>query len=165
MVSLSSTASFLVLHTFLFLRFVTRRAHSFCRHPLLVKLPKSRITVHLHSFVPLFSHLWNQLTHSNQSHSSPRSSRQFLKILNHLPSKMMIFLILLSHPFPTQVSSFSFLRVCSCIHLVHSLHAPCPTPHSYPHPLLVRLRLFYASGLLLAFLTSLSAVPLCSVAS
>ena len=39
-------------------------------NPLLVKLPKSRITAHLHSFIPLFPHLWNKLPHSVQSHSS-----------------------------------------------------------------------------------------------
>ena len=39
-------------------------------NPLMIKLPKSRITVYLHSFIPLFSHLWNQLSHSLQSHSS-----------------------------------------------------------------------------------------------
>ena len=37
---------------------------------LLVKLPKSRIVAHLHSFIPLFSHFWNKLPHSLQSHSS-----------------------------------------------------------------------------------------------
>ena len=39
-------------------------------NPLLVKLPKSRITAHLHSFIPLFSRLWNKLCHSIHSHSS-----------------------------------------------------------------------------------------------
>ena len=40
-------------------------------NPLLVKLPKSPITAHLHSFIPhFFSHLWNKLPHSIQSHSS-----------------------------------------------------------------------------------------------
>uniref|UniRef100_A0A8C4QN49 Integrin beta n=1 Tax=Eptatretus burgeri TaxID=7764 RepID=A0A8C4QN49_EPTBU len=39
-------------------------------NPLLVKLPKSRITAHLHSFIPLFSRLWNKLPQSIQSHSS-----------------------------------------------------------------------------------------------
>ena len=39
-------------------------------NPLLVKLPKSRITAHLHSFIPLFSRLWNKLPHSVQSHFS-----------------------------------------------------------------------------------------------
>ena len=38
--------------------------------PLLVKLPKSRITAHLHSFIPPFPRLWNKLPHSIQSHSS-----------------------------------------------------------------------------------------------
>ena len=37
---------------------------------LLEKLPNSRMTAHLHSFVLLFNHLWNQLPHSLQSHSS-----------------------------------------------------------------------------------------------
>ena len=36
---------------------------------LLVKLPKSRITAHLHSFIPLFSRLWIKLPHSVQYHS------------------------------------------------------------------------------------------------
>ena len=39
-------------------------------NPLLVKLPKSRITAHIHSFIPLFSHFWNKLPHPLQSHSS-----------------------------------------------------------------------------------------------
>jgi len=36
----------------------------------LVKLPKSRMTAHLHPFISLFSHLWDKLPHSVQSHSS-----------------------------------------------------------------------------------------------
>ena len=47
----------------------TGRSRS-ANNPLLVKLPKSRITAHLHSFIPLFSRLWNKLPHSIQSHSS-----------------------------------------------------------------------------------------------
>ena len=39
-------------------------------NPFLVKLPTSRITTHLHSFVPLFCCLWSKLSHSLQSHSS-----------------------------------------------------------------------------------------------
>ena len=35
-------------------------------NPLLVKLRNSRIPAHLHSFVPLFSHLWNKLPHPLQ---------------------------------------------------------------------------------------------------
>ena len=41
-----------------------------CEQPPSVKLPKSRITAHLHAFIPLFSRLWNKLPHSIQSHSS-----------------------------------------------------------------------------------------------
>ena len=52
-------------------------------NPLLVKLPKPRCTAHLHSFVPLFSHLWNQLPQSIQSHSS----HQGFKIIVHHYSK------------------------------------------------------------------------------
>ena len=47
----------------------TGRSRS-ANNPLLVKLPKSRITAHLHSFIPLFSRLWNKLPHSILSHSS-----------------------------------------------------------------------------------------------
>ena len=36
----------------------------------LVNPPKFRITAHLHSFLRLFSHLWKQLPHSLQCHSS-----------------------------------------------------------------------------------------------
>uniref|UniRef100_A0A8C4R2B4 Reverse transcriptase domain-containing protein n=1 Tax=Eptatretus burgeri TaxID=7764 RepID=A0A8C4R2B4_EPTBU len=39
-------------------------------NPLLVRLPRSRTTAHLHRFIPLFSCLWNKLPHSLQSHSS-----------------------------------------------------------------------------------------------
>ena len=39
-------------------------------NPFLVKLPKSRTTAHLNSFVPIFFCLWNQLPDSLQSHSS-----------------------------------------------------------------------------------------------
>ena len=39
-------------------------------NPLLVKLPKSRITAHFHSFVPISSCLWNQFPDTLQSHSS-----------------------------------------------------------------------------------------------
>ena len=39
-------------------------------NPLLLKLPTSWITSHLHSFIPLFFHLWNKLPHTLQSHSS-----------------------------------------------------------------------------------------------
>ena len=46
-----------------------RRSRS-ANNPLLVILPISRITAHLHSFIPLFSSLWNKLPHSVQSHSS-----------------------------------------------------------------------------------------------
>ena len=49
---------------------ISTRCSRSANNPLLVKLPKSRITAHLHSFIPLFSHLWNKLPHSLQSHSS-----------------------------------------------------------------------------------------------
>ena len=39
------------------------------KKPLLVKLPKSRITAHLHAFIP-FSHLLNKRQHSLLSHFS-----------------------------------------------------------------------------------------------
>uniref|UniRef100_UPI00358EF48E uncharacterized protein n=1 Tax=Myxine glutinosa TaxID=7769 RepID=UPI00358EF48E len=47
----------------------TGRTRSAC-NPLMVKLPKSRLSAHLHSFIPLFSRLWNKLPHSLQSHST-----------------------------------------------------------------------------------------------
>ena len=62
-VFLSSTASFLVLHPLLFLCFVPTPYQVSIWHtrstinPLLVKLPKSMITAHSHSFVPVFSNL------------------------------------------------------------------------------------------------------------
>ena len=49
-------------------------------NPLLVKLPKSRITAHLHSFIPLFPHLWYKLPHSIQSHSSLQT---FKTVVHH----------------------------------------------------------------------------------
>ena len=45
-------------------------------NPLLVKLLKSRLTAHLHSFVPLFSRLCNQLPHSLQCNSSCQGFNQ-----------------------------------------------------------------------------------------
>ena len=51
-------------------RLYFRRVLKVRQQPLLVKLPKSRIAANLHSFIPLFSHLWNKLPHSLQSHSS-----------------------------------------------------------------------------------------------
>ena len=76
--SLSSTDSFLVLHTLLFPCFVPAPSpHQVSAglawstiDPILVKLPKSQITINLHSFVALFSCLWNQFPHPLQSHSS-----------------------------------------------------------------------------------------------
>ena len=52
-------------------------------------LPKSRLTAHLHSIAPLFSHLWNQLP---QSPVLPyRASRQLFNTTSgHSPSILMI---------------------------------------------------------------------------
>ena len=52
-------------------------------------LPKSRLTAHLHSITPLFSHLWNQLP---QSLVLPyRASRQLFNTTSgHSPSILMI---------------------------------------------------------------------------
>ena len=73
-VFLSSNVSSPVSHPLLCLRYVPPHFSAGCSrsasNPLLVKLTKSRITAHLHSFIPLFPHLWNKLPHSLQSHSS-----------------------------------------------------------------------------------------------
>ena len=53
-------------------------------NPLLVKLPKSQITAHLHSFIPLFPRLWNKLPHSRQSHSSLQAFK--IAVHHHLLS-------------------------------------------------------------------------------
>ena len=73
--SLSSSFSFLVLHPLpslsaLIPRWVSAGCTWSTRKSLLMKLPKSRTTAHLHSFVALFPHLWNKLQHSLPSHSS-----------------------------------------------------------------------------------------------
>ena len=58
---------------------------------LLAKLPKSRPTAHLHSFVPLFSCLWNQLSQSVQSHSSLLSMEVMFS-----PLSVCLFVVCLS---------------------------------------------------------------------
>ena len=53
--------------------------------PLLIKLPKSRITAHLHSFIPLFSCFGTNL-HTLLSPSLPsRSSKQLFTTISYLP--------------------------------------------------------------------------------
>ena len=89
---------------------------------LLLKLPKSRITAHLHSFVSLpacrinFHMLFNHIFPS-------RSSKQLFTAISHRPQfKIMIFSTLV---IPTQISpnfSFSSLEFPSlCLCVLHSV--------------------------------------------
>ena len=151
-VSHSSTTSCLVLHPLLFPYSVSPQVSAgYTRstiNPLLVKLPKSRITAHLHSFVCLSPHLLNQLPHSLQSHSSLQVFKT--PVHHHLrssPSPNMILSTLITHPtantpipphsthpvFPPQ----SFLLYPSC-----PPHASSSVPHSSPHPLFVQVCLY-----------------------
>ena len=67
----------------------TGRSRS-ANNPLLVKLPKSRITAHLHFFIPLFSHLWIKLPHSVQSHSSLQAFKTVVHQHHRLSSSIQI---------------------------------------------------------------------------
>ena len=83
--------------------------------PLLVKLPKSRITAHLHSFIPLFSRLWNKLPHSINFHSSLQAFKT--AVHHHLLSSPIQILDLFYHRYiihpnpPPSNSLLSFLKV------------------------------------------------------
>ena len=110
-------------------------------NPLLVKPPKSRITAHLHSFIPLFPRLWNKLPHSIQSHSSLQAFKT--AVHHHLlylyevytsyttvPSlphpNPRSFLPPLIHPKPTSFKFPAFLHENPCnVHLVFPM---VPTP-------------------------------------
>uniref|UniRef100_A0A8C4NBU2 Uncharacterized protein n=1 Tax=Eptatretus burgeri TaxID=7764 RepID=A0A8C4NBU2_EPTBU len=75
MISLSSIVSVLVLHRLLFLcnpqpSMASTRHICSVSNSILVKLSKSRLIAHLHSFVPLSTHMSNQLRQSLQSHPS-----------------------------------------------------------------------------------------------
>ena len=61
-------------------------------NPLLVKLPKSRITAYLHSFIPLFTAFgMNSLTLFNPILPSRPSKQLFITTSYHPPSKSSIF--------------------------------------------------------------------------
>ena len=100
-------------------------------NPLLVKPPKSRITAHLHSFIPLFPRIWNKLPHSLHSHSSLQAFKT--AVHHHLSSSPIQNLDLFypreSTPNPT-LSNFllSFLKVP----VVSILFTPCTLPHPSP---------------------------------
>ena len=108
-VSLSSTTSFLVLHSLLFMCFVHPSPNpqiysgytQSTINPLLVKLPKSRITAHLHSFVPLFfppTFGTNFHILFNLILPSKPSGQLVTTTSDNPPSKTMIFSVPLNHP-------------------------------------------------------------------
>ena len=99
----------------------------FASNPLLVKLPKSRITAHLHSFILLFSNLWNKLPHSPPSTCL---KQLFTTISYILPSKTMIFFTLVNPP----PSNFLFSKLK--VPVVSILFTPCnlPFPSHVPVP-------------------------------
>jgi len=95
---------------------------------LLIKLPKSRITAHLHSFIPLLPHLWNKLPHSLQSHSSLKVFKT--AVHHHLLSSPIqhhdLFYPRSSNPNPPPLNSLlSFLKVLA----VSILFTLCTLPH------------------------------------
>uniref|UniRef100_A0A8C4R4M8 RNA-binding motif protein, X-linked 2 n=1 Tax=Eptatretus burgeri TaxID=7764 RepID=A0A8C4R4M8_EPTBU len=108
---------------------VTAGRTRFANKALLVKLPKSRIEVHLHSFITLTPlpppPPWNQLPHSSISFF-PQGQDIYLPpfqiILN--PKPYFVAPLTLRKPSFFQVSNFSVLRVSFCIHLVHLLCPP-----------------------------------------
>ena len=106
-------------------------------NPLQVKLPKSRITAHLHSLIPLFSRLWNKLPHSVQSHSSLQA---FKTAVHHhlLSSPIQNHDLFYPHQStlnpPPSNSLLSFMKVT----VVSVLDTPCSPPppspfHRSPH--------------------------------
>ena len=101
-------------------------------NPILVKRPKSRITAHLHSFIPRFSPPLEQTTtHSSiplfppglQNGCSPQSL-----ILPH--PKQLTFLPPLIHPKCTSFKVPAFLSESPCsVHLVYPVYPnPIPLP-------------------------------------
>ena len=100
-------------------------------NPPLVKLPKSRITAHLHSFIPLFPRLWNKPPHSVKSHSSLQAFKT--AVHHHLLSSPIQILDLFypreSTPNPPPSNSLlSFLKVP----VMSILYTPYSPPHHAP---------------------------------
>ena len=128
-------------------------------NPLLVKLPKLQITAHLHSFIPLFSRLWNKLPHTIQSHLPSRPSKQlFITTSYHLPSKSSIFSPPDNPPKPTSFKFPAFLPESPCN--VHLLFPMFPIPSlSLPQ---ISSCLFFPTDLSFP-LTPLSRAPLLCV--
>ena len=87
--------------------------------PLLVKLPKSRLTAHLHSFVPLFSHLWNQLPQSVTSSPTNSQALPFSRLLWFFPHSPSPFFVV-SWFISFSVSSW-LSPSCSCC-VLHSTY-------------------------------------------
>ena len=110
-------------------------------NPLLVKLPKSRMTAHLHSFIPLFPRLCNKLPHSVQSHSSLQAFKT--AVHHHLLSSpiqiLKLFYPRYSTPNPPPLNSLlSFLKVPVMSILYPTCSPPYPSPFhrspvSVPH--------------------------------
>ena len=96
-------------------------------NPLLLKLPKSRITAHLHSFIPLFSRLWNKLPDCSIPFFPPglQSSCSPPPLIIPHPNPRS-FLPPLIHPKPTSFKFPAFLPESPCnVHLVFPMF---PTP-------------------------------------
>ena len=97
-------------------------------NPLLVKVPKSRITAHLHSFIPLFSRLWNKLPHSIQFHSSLQAFKTAVHhhVLSSPIQNLYLLYPLLIHSKPTSFKFPAFLPERPCgVHLVYPVF-PAP---------------------------------------
>ena len=98
-------------------------------NPILIKLPKSRITAHLHSFSPLFPHLWNKLPHS----SIPLFPRALQNSCSPPPlifpnPKPRSFLPPLLHPKPTPFIFTAFLPESPCsVHLLYRVYIALPS--------------------------------------
>ena len=102
---------------------------SSANNPFLVKLPKSRIPAHLHTFILLFSCLWNKLPHSLQSHSSLQAFKSSCSpppLITPHPNPRS-FLPPLIHPKPTSFKFPAFLPESPCnVHLVFPMF-PVPS--------------------------------------
>ena len=101
-------------------------------NPLLVKLPESRITAHLHSFIPLFSPAFGTNSETPTHCSIPFFPPGLQNSCSPPPlifphPKPRSFLPLLIHPKPTSFKFSAFLLESPCnVHLVHPMF-PAPS--------------------------------------
>ena len=133
-ISLPSSVSFLVLHALPSLWSVTPQVSAgriwSTSNPFWVKMPKSRTTSHLHSFIPLFLCPWNHLPHSLQSHSSLTVLLRspLTRIVTSIPclSVPIYFLPLICHwHFPFLLLFVPFVVLCRGLFCVLALTWAC----------------------------------------